>query len=582
MHHPQAVIAVSPLSTCQPGCPICLETVGGDDVWKCCCGCVLHYSCLVQYLHAKVGDRGGLSLKGVSCPNGAQCASLAIASAAPPSRLPGPPPSVHFIALADLDNLVDYGKHDEAAATLRDRSIPPLTHTKVADLRSWLEEGAALEALRAWLGDLRVTEDERRQLVRRGEPAFDALVRRGSAAPGGQPEQSEQLEQLEQPEQPGDLTAELAATLRARLRPLREGYTDELDPFVAATTKACPTCSMRSTHWHGHQCHHISPYTQGCPACRNHYCYRCLATEADNWRERGERGKCLCGYWSTWCRDINTQEDVDAFVVFKDGLPLDSRCGCVVCPECRYREPCASCPGNCGVCRGVLNPAPDQANPPNKWVALRRPQGLEAKLKARMWEACRQGDEEALAAVLAEASDGGTGLVNGRDREWRTCLINAADGGHAACIALLLRVPGVDVNLTGEDGCSALIRSCTGGHIECVRLLLAHPQINVNHVDGNGDSPLIWCSFAGHTECVRLLLAHPGIDANLVDKGDRTALDVAKHDEMRALLSSRPEVAALERYRYIRKFALLAFVLMIAGIGCIGWLVLPGTSGRDT
>lgn len=202
-------------------------------------------------------------------------------------------------------------------------------------------------------------------------------------------------------------------------------------------------------------------------------------------------------------------------------------------------------------------------------------------MKARMWEACRQGDTEALAAVISEAWEGGAGLVNGRDREWRTCLINAADGGHAGCIAMLLGVRGIDVNLAGEDGCSALIRSSTGGHVECVKLLLAHPGINVNHLDSNGDSPLIWCSFAGHTECVRLLLAHPSINPNCVDRGDRTALDMAKNDDIRALLLSRPEVAALERYRFVRKFVLLAFVLIVVGIGCIGWLVIPRMTGRD-
>lgn len=41
------------------------------------------------------------------------------------------------------------------------------------------------------------------------------------------------------------------------------------DPFVLATTKACPSCGFRSTHAHGHACHHISPAKApkrgGCP-----------------------------------------------------------------------------------------------------------------------------------------------------------------------------------------------------------------------------------------------------------------------------------------------------------------------------
>ncbi len=29
----------------------------------------------------------------------------------------------------------------------------------------------------------------------------------------------------------------------------------KIDPYVLSTTKACPTCSFRSSHFHGHRCH---------------------------------------------------------------------------------------------------------------------------------------------------------------------------------------------------------------------------------------------------------------------------------------------------------------------------------------
>ena len=36
-------------------------------------------------------------------------------------------------------------------------------------------------------------------------------------------------------------------------------YNDnDYDLFIISTTKACPTCGFRSTHFHSHQCHHIS------------------------------------------------------------------------------------------------------------------------------------------------------------------------------------------------------------------------------------------------------------------------------------------------------------------------------------
>ena len=35
---------------------------------------------------------------------------------------------------------------------------------------------------------------------------------------------------------------------------------ENYDLYTISTTKACPSCGYRSTHYHGHQCHHISPF----------------------------------------------------------------------------------------------------------------------------------------------------------------------------------------------------------------------------------------------------------------------------------------------------------------------------------
>jgi hypothetical protein len=41
--------------------------------------------------------------------------------------------------------------------------------------------------------------------------------------------------------------------------------------YITATTKACPSCQFRVTHWHGHSCHHIQP-SGGCPKCKVPFC----------------------------------------------------------------------------------------------------------------------------------------------------------------------------------------------------------------------------------------------------------------------------------------------------------------------
>jgi hypothetical protein len=92
--------------------------------------------------------------------------------------------------------------------------------------------------------------------------------------------------------------------------------------LIDATTKACPKCSLRATHYHGHSCHHIYG---GCEGCNEEYCYRCLSTATENETERHDRTVCPCGSWETFCNS----EDLCFFLVCKP-YPHDSRCGCTM------------------------------------------------------------------------------------------------------------------------------------------------------------------------------------------------------------------------------------------------------------
>ena len=125
-------------------------------------------------------------------------------------------------------------------------------------------------------------------------------------------------------------------------------YTSDL---IHGSAKNCPNCQSPVTHYHGHACHHI----RGCPGCGTHFCYRCLSTEEQNIRGRGERSRCLCeeGRWATYCID----DDILTYLAL-DPVPHDTRCGCPICPDCRRDAPCAGCNGDCLVCVGTLPPGP--------------------------------------------------------------------------------------------------------------------------------------------------------------------------------------------------------------------------------
>ena len=109
---------------------------------------------------------------------------------------------------------------------------------------------------------------------------------------------------------------------------------------IAATTKPCPKCGAGVSHYHGHSCHHISP-SGGCPSCGQHFCYSCLGL----------------GKHCRSCRIYCSSNDIVANLKTGAVWPVDKRCGCPICPDCRPgRKPCVHCHGDCVVCMGVVPP----------------------------------------------------------------------------------------------------------------------------------------------------------------------------------------------------------------------------------
>jgi ankyrin repeat protein len=119
----------------------------------------------------------------------------------------------------------------------------------------------------------------------------------------------------------------------------------------------------------------------------------------------------------------------------------------------------------------------------------------------------------------------------------------------------LLSDPEVDPNIRDEYGRTALEHAAYHGYVEIVRLLLSYPKINVNiqnkndriiymkNKDGkvelvneNGKTALIIAAINGYVDVIKELLAHKNINVNIKDTGGKTALDLAKSDEIKQLL----------------------------------------------
>ena len=165
--------------------------------------------------------------------------------------------------------------------------------------------------------------------------------------------------------------------------------TTATDAYIDATSRRCPSCDVPVTKWHGHSCHHISPQTNGCPNCHQHFCYVCLRKHGrPSPRGRSSEFHNECVHTRTSCHTTRHAHRMRPHISMSP-YPHDVRCGCPICPDCRKGMPCELCEGNCVVCHGLVDPGPTQLAQP---VAACTVQGCvvhdnrQARRRRREWE----------------------------------------------------------------------------------------------------------------------------------------------------------------------------------------------------
>ena len=80
---------------------------------------------------------------------------------------------------------------------------------------------------------------------------------------------------------------------------VRRVASDETWPYIETTTKQCPNCTNRESHFHGHECHHVT-----CTLCKIAYGYKCRSSGPTNLTARGKEERCECGYWHNVCERL--------------------------------------------------------------------------------------------------------------------------------------------------------------------------------------------------------------------------------------------------------------------------------------
>ncbi len=114
-------------------------------------------------------------------------------------------------------------------------------------------------------------------------------------------------------------------------------------------------------------------------------------------------------------------------------------------------------------------------------------------------------------------------------------LLMFASANNYPEMAELLIDKGVNLNLKGKDGKTALMYASANNHPEIAKLLL-EKGADPNLQNENNWTALMYASSFNHPETAELLL-EKGADPYLRDKDGETAYDLAKSDEIRALLN---------------------------------------------
>jgi len=137
-------------------------------------------------------------------------------------------------------------------------------------------------------------------------------------------------------------------------------------------------------------------------------------------------------------------------------------------------------------------------------------------------------------------------------------LIWAAEKGYKDIVNLLLKQPGININIKDSQGFTALMCAAEQGHNKVIELLLEHPNINVNIQNNKGATALMLAIFNKHKEVVIQLLNHSTIDINIKTRNGFTALTYANlnqgyEDIVELLLHPKPPKTNVNKQSSVKK-----------------------------
>jgi ankyrin repeat protein len=163
------------------------------------------------------------------------------------------------------------------------------------------------------------------------------------------------------------------------------------------------------------------------------------------------------------------------------------------------------------------------------------------QLREALFDAAECGSSECVTLLIEHGAD-----PDARADNDFSALMVAAALGHVECVAALLRGGASVETPQRASGRTALMCAVEGGHRHCVEALLASGanvnaqtshgwMLHYNRFFAAGTAPLAVAAICRRGDLPRLLLER-GADGAIVDGRSKTAADVAREDDTRALL----------------------------------------------
>ena len=150
-------------------------------------------------------------------------------------------------------------------------------------------------------------------------------------------------------------------------------------------------------------------------------------------------------------------------------------------------------------------------------------------------EACGDNNLEEIKSIINSGVDINTKY---EDRNNVTVLIVASTIGDLKIVKYLLD-NGADINAKDDSNVTALIGASSSGHLEIVQYLVEiekDEKVDIDAKDNDGWTALMWASRIGNLGMVDCLIKN-NAKVNIENKDGQTALDLAKNDKIKELLT---------------------------------------------